>query len=106
MLCCQLSVNFNVSGFGPVLDLGLLSIATDLIHSANADGVLPFAITATPQEPFVALSGLSVNHFININTSAMHTARVNTPALLLKELHCGQFVRTCQRNPADDCRFR
>jgi len=62
---------------------------------------LLFAIPATPEVAPVALTRFGINHLVDIDAAAMHTAWIRPPTLLFKELHCGQFIRASEGNLCD-----
>ena len=76
------------------------------IHRANANRVLQLAIEAAPQESSIPLASLGVLHLVDMNATAMHTARIRAPAHTLQKLDCGEFIGTSQGNLLDDWRAR
>ena len=75
------------------------------VDGPDPNGVLLFAIAAAPQETAVALSGLSVRHFVDVNASALHTAGIGSPPLRLEEFDGGKFIRAGQWDLFDNIRF-
>ena len=76
------------------------------IHRTDSNRVLFLAIAAAPQEPLVALSGLGVLHLVNRDRPALHAAGSIAPALLLKELDGGKFIRACKWDFFNHIRLR
>jgi hypothetical protein len=68
--------------------------AAFLIYRTDADGVLLFAIPATPQIPLAAFASLGILHLVDSDRAALHTAGSIAPTLVFKELHCRVFIST------------
>jgi hypothetical protein len=73
-----------------------------LIDRANANCVLAFAITATPEKATVPLSRLEVSHLVDFHAAAMHTARIVAPTLRFKELDSHKFIGASGWNLLDN----
>jgi hypothetical protein len=75
------------------------------INRSKPNRELPIAVITAPQEPFVSFASFAVNHLVNADTAAMHTARRITPSLFLEKLNSSEFVRTNQRHVCNDFGF-
>jgi hypothetical protein len=59
---------------------------------AEPNSELTFAVVATPEETFIALARLGINHLIHIAGFAMMALRLAFPEPSFKKLNCRQFI--------------
>jgi hypothetical protein len=77
-----------------------------LVNRPDSDCVLLFAVPATPEVTAIALSRLSISHFVDGDTATLHTAWIVSPTLHLEEFDSRKFVCASGWNPFDNAGLR